>query len=307
MKVLVTGGAGFIGSHITDRLIASGHEAVVVDNLSTGKREYINPRSKFHEVDITNREELLRVFQDEKPDIVTHHAAQVNVRVSMVDPHLDARINVMGSLNVLKAALESGVSKFIFASTGGAIYGDPEKIPVDENAPTCPLSPYGIAKLTVEKYISVICGLNGLPYTILRYSNVYGPRQIVKGESGVIAIFTQRMLDGKEPVIFGDGRHTRDYVYVSDVVDANMLAMKGGDGLTFNIGTGIETDVNKVYSRLEEKLRSGIKPMHGAEIPGEVRHIALDCVKIKNELGWVPHFDFDTGVAATVEYYREII
>jgi len=307
MKVLVTGGAGFIGSHITDRLIASGHEVVVVDNLSTGKREYINPHSKFHEVDITDQEKLLKVFHDEKPDVVTHHAAQVNVRVSMADPHLDARINIMGSLNVLRCAIEYNVKKIIFASTGGAIYGEPERIPVDENAPTHPLSPYGIAKLTVEKYISVICGLNGLPYTILRYSNVYGPRQIVKGESGVIAIFTQRMLEGKEPVIFGDGKHTRDYVYVSDVVDANMLAIKGGDGSTFNIGTGIETDVNEVYLHLEEKLQSGIKPRHGPEIQGEVRHIALDCSKIRNELDWTPHYDFDSGVKDTVEYYREII
>jgi UDP-glucose 4-epimerase len=305
MKVLVTGGAGFIGSHIADRLVNDGYTVVIVDNLSTGKKEYVNPKAAFHKIDITDFNSLDEVFEKEKPEIVDHHAAQVNVRVSMTDPDMDAKINIMGSLNVLKCALRYNVKKFIFASTGGAIYGEPENLPVSEDTPTNPLSPYGLAKLTVENYIKILSNLNGLPYTILRYSNVYGPRQIVKGESGVIALFTQRMLEGKVPVIFGDGTHTRDYVYVSDVVDANMLALKRGSGKTFNIGTATRVDVNEVYDKLESHLKSGIKPKFGDEIPGEVHHIALDYGYIHSEMGWEPKYDFDRGVKSTVNYYRE--
>ena len=307
MKILITGGAGFIGSHIADKLLSIGHDVVIVDNLSTGKKEYLNPKAAFYEVDVTNYDKLSEVFHREKPSIVNHHAAQVNVRLSLADPELDGRINVMGSLNVIKCAIEHGVKKIIFASTGGAIYGEPELIPVSEKAPTNPLSPYGVAKLAVEQYIRVIAGLNTLPYTILRYSNVYGPRQIVKGESGVIAVFTQRMLEEKKPVIFGDGSHTRDYVYVKDVVSANVLAMNAGAGGTYNIGTGIETDVNKVYDKLESELKTGIKPIHSDEVPGEVRHVALDCGLIRRELGWNPEYDLEKGVGETVKYYREII
>jgi len=307
MKVLVTGGAGFIGSHLTDSLIALGHDVVVVDNLSTGKREYVNPKAKFHQVDISDTTELSEIFLREKPDVVNHHAAQVNVRLSLAEPEVDGRINIMGSLNVIKGAIECGAKKMIFASTGGAIYGEPQVLPVSEKVSTNPLSPYGVAKLAVEQYIRIIATLNNLHYTILRYSNVYGPRQIVKGESGVIAIFTQRLLEGKEPVIFGDGSHTRDYVYVMDVIRANMLAMSDGDGGTYNVGTGVETDVNEVYMELESNLKTGIKAIHGDEIPGEVRHITLDCSLIKDELGWIPEFDFNQGVKETVKYYREII
>ncbi len=307
MKMLVTGGAGFIGSHITDRMIELGHDVAIVDDLSTGKEEYINPKAKFHNVDITETGALLKVFNDENPQIVFHLAAQVNVRVSMIDPDMDARINIMGSLNVLKGAINCSAGKFIFSSTGGAIYGDPDKLPVAESAKEIPLSPYGLAKLTVENYIKVIAGLNNLNYTILRYSNVYGPRQIVKGESGVIAVFTQRMLEGKPPVIFGDGSHTRDYVYVSDVVDANVLALETGDRRIYNIGTGVQIDVNEVYTKLEASLQSGIKPEFGDEIPGEVRHIALDYGRMNRETGWSPKYDFDSGVKATIEYYREIV
>lgn len=305
MKVLVTGGAGFIGSHIADRLINENHSVVIVDNLSTGKRNYVNPKAAFHQIDITDFNALEEVFKTEKPDIVDHHAAQVNVRVSMTDPDMDAKINIMGSLNVLKCALRFNVKKFIFASTGGAIYGEPENLPVSEYTPTNPLSPYGLAKLTVENYIKILSNLNGLPFTILRYSNVYGPRQIVKGESGVIALFTQRMLEGKVPVIFGDGTHTRDYVYVSDVVDANILALNGGTGKTFNIGTASRVDVNEVYDKLESHLKSGIKPEFGDEIPGEVHHIALDYGYIHGEMGWEPKVNFENGVKFTVDYYRE--
>ena len=307
MKMLVTGGAGFIGSHITDRMIELGHDVVVVDDLSTGKEEYINPKAKFHKVDVTETDALMKVFESENPQIVFHLAAQVNVRVSMIDPDIDARINIMGSLNVLKGAINYGVRKFIFSSTGGAIYGEPDKLPVSESAKEIPLSPYGLAKLTVENYIKVIAGLNNLNYTILRYANVFGPRQIVKGESGVVAIFTQRMLEGKPPVIFGDGSHTRDYVYVSDVVDANVLALETGDRMIFNIGTGVQIDVNEVYEKLEMSLQSGIKPEYGDEIPGEVRHIALNYDRINKEMGWSPKYNFDSGVKATIEYYREIV
>jgi UDP-glucose 4-epimerase len=305
MKVLITGGAGFIGSHIADRLILEGHSVAIIDNLSTGREDYLNPKAAFHRIDITDFNALDEVFKKEKPDIVDHHAAQVNVRVSMTDPDMDAKINIMGSLNVLKCALRFKVKKFIFASTGGAIYGEPENLPVSEDTPTNPLSPYGLAKLTVENYIKILSNLNWLPFTILRYSNVYGPRQIVKGESGVVALFTQRMLEGKVPVIFGDGTHTRDYVYVSDVVDANLLSLNLGNGKTFNIGTATRTDVNEVYDKLESHLKSGIKPEFSDEIPGEVHHIALDYGYIRDEMGWEPKFDFDRGVKFTVDYYRE--
>ncbi|MFH1514910.1 MAG: NAD-dependent epimerase/dehydratase family protein [bacterium] len=307
MKILITGGAGFIGSHITDRFIEMDHDVVIVDDLSTGKEEYINPKATFHKVDITDSDSLMKVFEAEKPQIVGHLAAQVNVRVSMVEPDKDAMINIMGSLNVLKGVVSCNIKKLIFSSTGGAIYGEPENLPVSEKARENPLSPYGLAKLTVENYIKVICNLQGIPYTILRYANVYGPRQIVKGESGVIAIFTQRMLEGKTPVIFGDGSHSRDYVFVSDVVNANVLALENGNGRTYNIGTGERVDVNEVYQKLEEHLKSGVKPEYGDEIPGEVHHIALDCGLIEKELGWTPEFNFDEGVKATIKYYREIV
>lgn len=308
MKMLVTGGAGFIGSHIADRMIGLGHDVVIVDDLSTGKEGYINPKAKFFKVDVTDTDSLLKVFSDEIPEIVFHLAAQVNVRVSMVNPDKDAHVNIMGSLNVIKGAINCDAKKFIFSSTGGAIYGEPDDlVPVSESAKEEPLSPYGLAKLTVENYIKVISGLNNLNFTILRYANVYGPRQIVKGESGVIAIFTQRMLEGKVPVIFGDGTHSRDYVYVSDVVDANVLALESGDRRTYNIGTGVRIDVNEVYEKLEASLQSGIKPEFGDEIPGEVKHIALDYDRIRKEMGWTPKFDFDNGVKATIEYYREIV
>jgi UDP-glucose 4-epimerase len=307
MKVLVTGGAGFIGSHITDRLIGLGYDVIVVDDLSTGKKEYINPSARFFKTDITDSEALMKIFMDERPDIVNHHAAQVNVRVSMTEPQRDAMINIMGSLNVIKGAIESGAKKLVFASTGGAIYGEPKNLPASESCDLNPLSPYGLAKYTVENYIRIICGLSHIPFTILRYANVYGPRQIIKGESGVVAVFTQKMLSGENPVIFGDGLHTRDYVYVSDVVDANILVMDRGDGRIFNIGTGKRVSVNEVYEILESHLKSGIKPVYGDEIPGEVHHIALDCGYITSELGWKPSHDFQGGVKATVEYYHEII
>lgn len=307
MKVLVTGGAGFIGSHIADRLISEGYQVVIVDDLSTGKEEYINPEASFYQLDIADFDSLKDVFTREKPDFINHHAAQVNVRVSMQKPDIDARINIMGSLNIIRLTIESKARKLIFASTGGAIYGDPETIPVSETGKLDPLSPYGLAKLTVEKYIQVICGLHEIPYTILRYANVYGPRQIVKGESGVIAVFTQRMLDGKKPVVFGDGTHTRDYVFVRDVVDANMMVLDSGDGKTYNIGTGVQTSVNEVYEVLESHLKSGLEPEYGDEIPGEVHHTSLDFSLIQKELGWKPKLNFDNGVKETVEYYHEII
>lgn len=305
MKIVVTGGAGFIGSHIVDNLIKIGHQVIVIDNLSTGKSEYINPKAKFYQDDVTDYSCVKRIFSIENPDLVNHHAAQVNVRLSLSEPDVDARINIMGSLNIIRASVENKIRKLIFASTGGAIYGDPETRPVSEDFPTMPISPYGVAKLSVEQYIKVIAGINGIPFTILRYANVYGPRQIVKGESGVIAIFTQKLLERKNPTIFGDGSHTRDYVYVSDVVKANVLAMDAQNDRTYNVGMGTEIDVNGVYEILESKLKTGLKPVHGEEVQGEVKHVSLDCSLIRRELGWSPDYDFDKGVMETVNYYRE--
>ncbi|HQU74710.1 MAG TPA: NAD-dependent epimerase/dehydratase family protein, partial [Calditrichia bacterium] len=238
MKILITGGAGFIASNVADRYIELGHEVVIVDNLVTGQRENIPEKATFYEMDICDPE-LAAVFEKEKPEVVNHHAAQLDVRKSVADPIYDANINVLGSLNILQNCAKFGTRKFIFASTGGAIYGEQDYFPADEHHPNQPLSPYGITKLATEKYLYFFNDSYGLTYTILRYANVYGPRQNPHGEAGVVAIFARRMLKGEQPMINGSGEQTRDYVFVGDVVKANELALTGGDNTIFNIGTGI--------------------------------------------------------------------
>jgi UDP-glucose 4-epimerase len=303
MHILITGGAGFIGSHIQDKYVGLGHDVTVLDNFSTGKREYLNPASTLVEGDITNESFVRDVFRKGKFDLVNHHAAQINIRYSYDDPINDCRVNVIGTLNLLKAMIDFKVPKIIFASTGGAIYGSPEKLPADESTPPVPGSPYAISKLTCENYIRNLSELYGLRYTIFRYANVYGPRQIAKGEAGVVAIYTERLLKGMPPVIFGTGDHTRDYVFVHDVAAANAIALEIGDGNIFNIGCGVETNVRDVYAAVSKAFGDrALDAKFGDSVP-EVDRISLDATHAKNILGWTPTVDFESGVLKTVKSF----
>jgi UDP-glucose 4-epimerase len=304
MKVLVTGGAGFIASHVTDHLIAAGVEVVVLDNFASGKRQSLNPRARLYEADIGG-EGIRALFERERFDCIDHHAAQMNVRRSVEDPVFDARVNILGSLNLLQAAVASGVKKFVFASTGGAIYGEQLAFPADETHQTSPMSPYGVAKLAVEKYLAVYEEVYGLPYTVLRYANVYGPRQDPHGEAGVVAIFGQRLLAQEPAIINGDGEQTRDFIYVDDVVRANMLAVTTDLRGIYNVGTGIETTVNVLYTHLA--THSGVTgaPRHGPPKVGEQRRSVLDCRKLHTATGWTPTVLLDEGLRRTVAYFAE--
>jgi len=302
MKTLVTGGAGFIGSNVVDKLIDFGHEVVVVDNLVTGRRDNLNPKAKFYEMDIRDPK-LAEVFEAEKPDYVNHHAAQIDVRKSVLDPAFDAESNVIGSINLLELSRTHKIKKIIYASTGGAIYGDPEYIPADENHPIQPLSPYGITKHVVEHYL-YLYGVNyGLKYTILRYPNVYGPRQDPHGEAGVVAIFTERMLNGMQPAIFGDGKQTRDYVFVGDIAEANIFAIDKGDGEIYNIGSAVETTVNELFETLKEILNFDMAPIYAEKRVGEVYRISITNDKVEKDFGWKPHTKLIDGLEKTVNYY----
>jgi UDP-glucose 4-epimerase len=306
MNVLVTGGAGFIGSHLVDRLIQEGHRVAVVDDLSHGRRENLNPEADFHEISVVDPG-LADVFEKVRPDAVNHHAAQISVSASVEDPIHDARTNVLGSLNLIRCALRFGVRHLVFASTGGALYGDPEYLPCDEEHPIAPLSPYGVAKLAVEKYLYAYHLTHGLTFTCLRYSNVFGPRQDPNGEAGVVAIFCLRMLEGREVEIYGDGTQTRDFVYVGDVVEANLLAHRRHSdvsGLTVNIGTGEETSVNDVFRTLADAAGYDREPVHREKRPGEVYRIALSAEKARTTLRWRPRTDFRDGLEETFEWFR---
>jgi UDP-glucose 4-epimerase len=303
MHILITGGAGFIGSHIQDEYLARGHSVTVLDNFATGKREYLNADATLVEGDVTDEALVRDLFKREKFDLVNHHAAQINVRYSFDDPVHDCQVNVIGTLHLLKAMIDFSVPKIIFASTGGAIYGDPRILPANEDTPLLPGSPYAIGKLTCESYIRNLSELYGIRYTILRYANVYGPRQVAQGEAGVIAMFTESILEGKPPVIFGTGMHTRDYVYISDVVEANVLSIDKGDGGVYNIGRGIETSVHEVYEAVSNAFgERALAAEFGEEFP-EVERIALDSSRASEELGWEPRVDFATGVRETVKSY----
>ena len=301
--VFVTGGAGFIGSHLVDRLVELGHKVVVIDDLSTGKLQHLNKSAAFHHMSITSPH-LQEVLEREKPQIIMHHSAQVSVSHSVRDPVKDAEINILGTLRLIEAANESGVEKFIFASTGGAVYGDPEVIPCPEDHPSLPLSPYGLSKLVSEQYLDLYYRLHRLNFTCLRYSNVYGPRQDPFGEAGVIAIFTRAMLEGKQPRMYGTGEQERDFVYVEDVVEANLLAMERGDGGTYNIGTGVGTSVNRIFELLAGILKYRWKPLHAPARPGDVFKITLDVSKAARELQWTPRVPLEDGLHRTVEYFR---
>jgi UDP-glucose 4-epimerase len=303
MKILVTGGAGFIGSNVSDALVKDGHEVAVVDNLSTGKEENINPEVKFYNIDLLDLESLELVFREFKPDVVNHHAAQIDVRKSVEDPAFDAETNIIGSINLFELSINYGVRRIIFASTGGALYGEPKALPASEDTPIEPLSPYGVAKYCVENYLNYFKRLYGVERVILRYANVYGPRQDPLGEAGVVAIFTGKILKGEKPVIFGDGIQTRDYVYVEDVVKANVLALEGKEG-TYNIGTGKETSVNELIEVFSKVLGREIKPEYAPPRIGEVHRISLDGEKAKRELSFVPNYSLPEGIRKTIEWYR---
>jgi UDP-glucose 4-epimerase len=304
LRILVTGGAGFIASHVVDALIEAGHEVAIADNLSTGRRENINPLARFYEVDIRSPE-LAEVFAGERPEVVNHHAAQMDVRRSVADPLYDADVNILGTLNLLKHTRECGVRKVIYISTGGAVYGEPKYLPCDEEHPVDPLCPYGATKHTVEHYLFMHRQNYGLDYTVLRYPNVYGPRQDPRGEAGVVAIFAGQMLSGQQTVINGSGEQERDFVYVGDCVRANVLAMENGSGEIYNIGCGAGTSVNEIFTLMREITGYERQPVHGPPKLGETFKIYLDASKARRELGWEPRVTLREGLERTVAYFRE--
>ena len=309
MKILVTGGAGFIGSHLCDAFAADNHEVAALDNLSSG--ENLTPRTHLFEVDVRDADAVTRAMREFAPDCVVHCAAQMDVRASVVDPAYDASVNIVGGLNVLTAAQSAGAGRFIFASTGGAIYGEPAQLPVPESAPKSPLSPYGLSKASFENYLELLGRRGEIVPVVLRYSNVYGPRQGVGGEAGVVAVFAKKLLNGETCTIFGDGTSARDYVYVGDVVAANRAALTRGDNEQINIGTGQLTTINEVFETVRAAVAA--KSSHAAEgVPdyaplraGEVDRICLDARRAHETLGWTPQVSFDEGVRAAVAWLAQ--
>lgn len=303
MKILVTGGAGFIGSHIVDRFVQEGFEVVVADNLSTGSRANVNRAAKFYRADIRGRW-LERVFRRERPAVVCHHAAQMDVRRSVLEPIFDAETNIIGTLNVLQHALKYGARKVIFASSGGAVYGEPLGGPPSETHPVRPSSPYGISKSVGDEYLRYFYEAGGLEFVSLRYANVYGPRQNPLGEAGVVGIFARKMLMGEQPIINGNGRQSRDFIYVDDVVEANMGALhKNAHGI-YNVGTGKETSINELFGVLAGLINPSCREVHGPAKKGEQLSSSLDSAKIHRELDWEPKVPLKEGLAKTVEFYR---
>lgn len=303
MKVLVTGGAGFIGSHVVDRCVAAGHEVVVVDNLSTGRRELVNPAARLSVIDIRSPG-LVDVFRTERPGAVIHHAAQAEVRRSVEQPVLDADVNVLGSVNVLECSRRFGVTRLVYASSGGAAYGDTDVVPTPEEHPARPASPYGVSKLTVEHYLACWEGLYGIRGVALRYANVYGPRQSPLGEAGVVAIFAHRLLQGQAVVINGDGLQTRDYVYVADVAEANLIALEHPDARgPVNIGTGVETSVVELFGLLRAAAGVRVDARHGPAKLGEQRRSVLANARATQRLGWEPRVTLAEGLRQTVAHF----
>lgn len=306
MRILVTGGAGFIGSHLVDRLIEEGHQVAVVDDLSTGKKKNINAKAEFYKLDILSPK-VERVFQKERPEALFHFAAQMDVRRSVKDPIFDGQVNILGTVNLLEQAVKVGTKRVIFASSGGAIYGEQERFPAGEDHPTHPVSPYGISKLAAEHYLYYYGRTYGLQWTSLRFGNVFGPRQDPFGEAGVVAIFTLKLLQNEQPVINGTGKQTRDYIAADDVVEANMAVLNGGVNDTFNVGTGRETSVNQLFRLLAEAVGSPIKERYGPERRGEQLRSCLDATKLTKALDWEPRLSLAEGLKRTVEYFRETV
>ncbi|MDR7486574.1 MAG: NAD-dependent epimerase/dehydratase family protein [Armatimonadota bacterium] len=303
MRVLVTGGAGFIGSQVAEAHLRRGDEVAVVDSLVSGRAEFVPPGARFYEMDIRDPA-IGDVVAEVRPHLINHHAAQASVSVSMRDPVRDADVNVLGTIRLAAAAAAAGVPHFIFASTGGALYGEPERLPADESTPIAPLSPYGCAKAVAEAYLALYRRLHGLRVCCLRYANVFGPRQDPHGEAGVVAIFARAMLDGRPATIYGDGEQTRDFVFVEDAVRANLLAADRRAEGAVNIGTGEATTVNAIYRLLARLTGTTAAPTYAPPRPGDVRHVTLDASAARRLLGWTPAVSLDAGLAATVEWFR---
>lgn len=303
MNILVTGGAGFIASHVTDAYVAEGHQVTVVDNLSTGKTEFVNPKATFKQADITDKDTIQAIIKEVKPEVINHHAAHIQVGNSVKDPQFDAENNIIALLHIMEAAKDVGVKKVIMASTGGAMYGNKE-VPFNETMKEEPLSPYGVSKRSGELYLNYYKEQYGIPYIALRYSNVYGPRQNPHGESGVVAIFSEMLMSGKSPVINGDGTHTRDYVFVHDVARANVLALTSEYIGALNIGTNTEISTNEVFQKVVAALEMNIPEQHGPERPGEQVRSVLSYQKAQEILGWQPTVFFDEGVKQVASWYK---
>jgi len=307
VRTLVTGGAGFIGSHLADALLAAGHDVAVVDDLSRGRRAQVPEAARLHTVDVRSPE-LHALLGEERPEVVFHQAAQIDVRRSISEPLLDTEINVVGMVNLLQACAGAGVRRVVFASSGGAIYGDTEQVPTPEEHVAMPASLYGAAKLCGEAYGGVYAQLYGLEFVSLRYANVYGPRQDPHGEAGVVAIFARKLLSRETPVINGDGTQSRDYVYVGDVVRANLLAAAADRSAlgAYNVGTGRETDVNALFALLRDAAGVRGEASHGPAKPGEQRRSCLDASRAARVLGWSPQVGLEDGLRTTVEFFREM-
>ena len=306
MRILVTGGAGFIGSHVVDAYVAAGHEVAVLDNFSTGNEANLNSAAEVHRVDLRDQAAVEKVVASFRPEIVNHHAAQSEVPKSVADPGLDAHINIVGGLNLLKASVDHKVKKVIFISTGGALYGEPDVVPADEDHPVRPLSPYGTSKFSFEQYLGTFKRTFGLEFTVLRYANIYGPRQDFYAEEGrVVAIFASRMLERKPVTIDGDGEQSRDMLHVGDAATANLAALERGEGQIFHVSTGVPVSVNDLFRKLAILTDYKIAPNHGPRRKGDVYRIALNNTRARRDLGWEPRVSLEEGLSLTVDYFRE--
>jgi UDP-glucose 4-epimerase len=306
VRILVTGGAGFIGSHVVDTYVAAGHEVAILDNFSTGTETNLNPSAQVHRLDLRDQQGMERIVAEFRPEIVNHHAAQSEVPKSVADPTYDAQVNIIGGLNLLKACVDHSVKKIIFISSGGALYGEPDVIPADEDHPVRPLSPYGTSKFCFEQYLGTFRRTFGLEHTVLRYANIYGPRQDFHAEEGrVIAIFASRMLAGKPVIVDGTGEQSRDMLYIGDVATANLAALERGAGGTFHISSGIAVSVNDLYRKLALMTGYSEFPHYGPARKGDVYRIALDNSRALRDLGWEPQVDLEEGLSLTVDYFRD--
>jgi len=305
MKIVVTGGAGFIGSNVVDELISNNHEVCVVDNLSTGKIDNLNDKARFYKYDITNADALKLIFKIGRPEVVYHFAAQIDVNTSLKKPAFDANVNIEGTINVLECCRKYEVKKIIYPSSA-AVYGNPEYLPVDEKHPIEPISFYGISKHTPEHYIKTFCSLYGIKYTIFRYSNVYGIRQDPKGEGGVVSIFINKFLNNESPFIFGDGEQTRDFIYVKDIVKANLLALNCGDNKIVNISANIPVTVNELYETMKRIFNSDVQAVYKEPRQGDILHSYLDTSLAKEFMGWKAQYYFENGVSETIAYCRNL-
>jgi UDP-glucose 4-epimerase len=305
MKILVTGGAGFIASHVAEGYLGAGHEVVIIDDLSTGKRDNLPSQAKFFCCDITDTTRTEEIFAREQPEIINHHAAQMDVRRSVREPLFDARVNILGALGLLELAVKYKVRKFLYASTGGASYGEVATVPVDENHSTAPICHYGVSKLTLERYLFLYRHLYSLDYAVMRYPNVYGPRQNPYGEAGVVAIFAQQMLGGDRPTIFGDGSKTRDYVFIDDIVKANLAFLEKGSGEVLNLGRGEAVSDRRIFDLVRAATGYQGEPKYAAVRPGEVAHIALDARRARELSGWVAEVSLKDGIARTVSHIQQ--